>query len=182
MKVNPNIFRAYDIRGIAEATEKYPNVDLTEETAKLIGMGAGTYLQKITKPQANLVVGRDNRLHSPALEQAFIDGLLETGCNVTDIGISPSPMLYYAVCKYNFDGGANITASHNPKEYNGIKIVSRDAHSVCGDDLQEVLRLLKASNSRRVRKGAYEQQEIFEEYATEHYIESETGKAFKSRN
>lgn len=165
MKVNPNIFRAYDIRGIAEATEQFPQIDLTEETAKLIGKGAGTYLQKITKPNANLVVGRDNRLHSPALQKAFIDGLLETGCNVTDIGISPSPMLYYAVCKYQFDGGANITASHNPKEYNGIKIVSRDAHSVCGDDLQEVLAIIeKEEFADTAPKGTLFQKEIFEDY------------------
>jgi len=164
MKVNPHIFRAYDIRGIAQATEKFPNIDLTEETAKLIGKGAGTYLQKITQPHANLVVGRDNRLHSPKLQEAFIEGLLEVGCNVTNIGISPSPMLYYAVCEYGFDGGANITASHNPKEYNGIKIVSKDAHSVCGDDLQEVLKTIENEDFADGPKGEYKEQDISEDY------------------
>jgi len=162
MKVNPNIFRAYDIRGIAQATEQYPDVDLTVESAKLIGMGAGTYLKKISGP--NLVVGRDNRLHSPDLQKAYIEGLLEVGCNVTDIGISPSPMLYYAVCKYEFDGGANITASHNPKEYNGIKIVSKNAHSVCGDDLQKVLEIIKNEEFDEGPKGEYKEQDVFEDY------------------
>lgn len=162
MKVNPNIFRAYDIRGIAQATDKYPDIDLTEETAYLIGKGAGTYLQKISGK--NLVVGRDNRLHSPLLQKAFIKGLLEVGCNVTDIGISPSPMLYYAVCKYEFDGGANITASHNPKEYNGIKLVSQNAHSVCGDDLQEVLKIIENEEYAQGPEGEYKEQEIFEVY------------------
>jgi phosphomannomutase/phosphoglucomutase len=166
MKVNSHIFRAYDIRGIAQATEQFPNIDLTPETCKLIGKGAGTYLQKITKPNANLVVGRDNRLHSPDLQKAFIDGLLETGCNVTDIGISPSPMLYYAVCKYEFDGGANITASHNPKEYNGIKIVSKNAHSVCGDDLQKVLAIIESGDFTE-GQGTLTQKDIFEDYKTD---------------
>ncbi len=164
MKVNPNIFRAYDIRGIAQATDKYPDVDLTEETAYLIGKGAGTYIQKITKPNANLVVGRDNRLHSPKLQQAFIKGLLEVGCDVTDIDISPSPMLYYAVCKYEFDGGANITASHNPKEYNGIKLVSRNAHSVCGEDLQKVLKIIEDEDYAKGAEGEYKELKIFDVY------------------
>jgi len=161
MKVNPLIFRAYDIRGIAIATEKFPNVDLTTETVKLIGKGTGTYLQKISGK--NIVVGRDNRLHSPDLQKAFIEGLLETGCNVTNIGISPTPFIYYSVCKYNFDGGINITASHNPKEYNGIKIVSKNAHSICGDDLQDVLKIIQKEEFAQ-GKGEYKEMEIFEEY------------------
>ncbi|MFC1655760.1 phosphomannomutase/phosphoglucomutase [Patescibacteria group bacterium] len=161
MTVNPLIFRAYDIRGIAQATEKFPNVDLTPETVKLIGKGTGTYLQKISGP--NVVVGRDNRLHSPDLQKAFIEGLVETGCNVTNIGISPSPMVYYAVCKYGFDGGINITASHNPKEYNGIKIVAKNAHSICGDELQEILKLIQ-NNEFKEGEGSYEDKEVFEDY------------------
>jgi phosphomannomutase / phosphoglucomutase len=167
MSVNPLIFRAYDIRGIAIATEKFPNVDLSPETVKLIGKGTGTYLQKISgknpTDKLNIVVGRDNRLHSPDLQKAFIEGLLETGCNVTNIGISPTPFIYYSVCKYNFDGGINITASHNPKEYNGIKIVSKNAHSICGDDLQDVLTIIQKEEFAQ-GKGEYKDMEIFEEY------------------
>jgi phosphomannomutase / phosphoglucomutase len=167
MSVNPLIFRAYDIRGIAIATEKFPNVDLTSETVKLIGKGTGTYLQKISDKKntdkLNIVVGRDNRLHSPDLQKAFIEGLLETGCNVTNIGISPTPFIYYSVCKYNFDGGINITASHNPKEYNGIKIVSKNAHSICGDDLQDVLKIIQSGEFAQ-GNGEYKDMEIFEEY------------------
>jgi phosphomannomutase/phosphoglucomutase len=152
--VNPLIFRAYDIRGIAQ-------VDLTTQTVKLIGKGAGTYLQKVSGP--NIVVGRDNRLHSPDLQKAFIEGLRETGCNVTDIGLAVSPMIYYAVCKYGFDGGVNITASHNPKEYNGIKIVAKEAHSICGDELQEVLKIIQ-DGSFKEGNGDYTEKEIFEDY------------------
>lgn len=170
MTVNPLIFRAYDIRGIAQATEKFPSVDLTPETAKLIGKGTGTYLQKIsgrsadkTASETNIVVGRDNRLHSPDIQKAFIEGLLEAGCNVTNIGVSPSPMVYYAVCKYGFDGGVNITASHNPKEYNGIKIVAKNAHSICGDELQEILKIIQ-NEDFKTGEGNYEEKEIFEDY------------------
>lgn len=154
MEVNPLIFRAYDIRGIA-------HTDLTPESVNLIGKGAGTYLQKISGK--NIVVGRDNRLHSPDLQKAFIDGLLSTGCNVTNIGEVTSPMMYYAVCKYEFDGGATITASHNPKEYNGVKIVGKNAHSVCGDELQEVLKLIQ-NNDFATGEGEYVEKDIFEDY------------------
>jgi len=154
MKVNPLIFRAYDIRGIA-------HTDLTKETSNLIGKGTGTYLQKISGK--NIVVGMDNRLHSPELQKAFIDGLLSTGCNVTNIGEVTSPMMYYSVCKYEFDGGVTITASHNPKEYNGVKIVSKNAHSVCGDDLQEVLKIIN-DESFLIGEGNYIQKDVFEDY------------------
>ena len=154
MKINPLIFRAYDIRGIAHK-------DLTPETANLIGKGTGTYLQKVSG--RNLVVGRDNRTHSPELQKAFIDGLLSTGCNVTDIGEVTSPMMYYSTCKYQFDGGATITASHNPKEYNGVKIVSKNAHSICGDELQEILKLIE-NDDFLTGKGEYVQKNVFEDY------------------
>ena len=163
MQINPLIFRAYDIRGIAQATEKFPNIDLTPESVNLIGKGTGTYLQKIARPKANLVVARDNRLHSPDLQKAFIDGLLSTGCNVTNIGEVTSPMMYYAVCKYELDGGATITASHNPKEYNGVKIVGKSAHSVCGDDLQKILKIIN-NGVFTTGEGKYVEKDIFEDY------------------
>jgi len=171
--VSPHIFRAYDIRGIAQTTEKFPNIDLTEKTAKLIGKGTGTYIQKTVKPNAHIIVGRDNRLHSPKLQEAFIEGLLETGCSVTNIGISPSPMLYYGVCKYDYDGGVNITASHNPKEYNGIKIVGKNAHSVCGDELQKILQIIEnekfanTNTNANATKGTYKERDIFEDYKSD---------------
>lgn len=143
--INPHIFRAYDIRGIAMATEKFPTLDLTPETANLIGKGTGTYMKR-TYQTKNMVVGRDNRLHSETLQKAFIEGVLSTGVDVIDVGLSTSPLIYYAICKYNYDSGVNITASHNPKEYNGIKINGKDAHSICGDELQSILKLIQAND------------------------------------
>jgi phosphomannomutase/phosphoglucomutase len=141
-QINPLIFRAYDIRGIAMADEKYPEPDLTNETVHLIGQATGTYLKRKDKAQ-KMMVGRDNRLHSEELQKAFIDGVLSTGMDVINVGLSTSPLLYYAVCRYGMDSGVNITASHNPKEYNGVKIVRRNSHSVCGDELQTILELIK---------------------------------------
>jgi len=154
-KINPLIFRAYDIRGIAMSTSgtglasaSTPGTtspDLTPETANLIGKGTGTYMKRKYGTR-NMVVGRDNRLHSESLQKAFIEGVLSTGVDVSDAGLSTSPLIYYSVCRFKMDSGVNITASHNPKEYNGVKIVGKNAHSVCGDELQEILKLIEADD------------------------------------
>lgn len=142
-QINPLIFRAYDIRGIAMHTnESNTPLDLTPSTIKIIGKGIGTYMKRNYETK-NMIVGRDNRLHSEELQKAFIEGIISTGINVIDCGISTSPLIYYAVCKFNIDSGVNITASHNPKEYNGIKIVGKNAHSVCGDELQKILDIIQ---------------------------------------
>lgn len=139
-QINPLIFRAYDIRGIAHKPES-TTPDLTPETVELIGKGLGTYLLEHTGPR--IVIGGDNRLSTPELKDSFIKGLLSTGCQVTDIGEVTSPLLYFATCALEMDGGICITASHNPKEYNGIKVVGKMAHAICGDELQDVLEIIK---------------------------------------
>jgi len=159
MTINHLIFRAYDIRGIAMGE----NPDLTAETIKLIGKGTGTYMKRKYGTK-NMLIGRDNRLHGEELQKAFIEGIRETGIDVTDTGLITSPLLYYAVCKFGADSGVNITASHNPKEYNGVKIVGRSAHSVCGDELQEILKLIQ-NNDFETEEGRLEiKEDIFETY------------------
>lgn len=186
MSINPLIFRAYDIRGIAhkpapstdyglQTTVSSP--DLTPETAELIGKGAGTYLRTHhlrapgTGPNIpnilNIIVGGDNRLSTPELKAAYIQGLLSTGCNVTDIGLASSPLLYYAVCKLKADGGTSITASHNPKQYNGVKLIGPMAHAICGDQLQEILHIIEES-AFKTGKGTYEKRDdLFELYVAD---------------
>ena len=139
--INPHIFRAYDIRGIADPPAGEA-ADLTEETVYLIGKGTGTYLKQKYDTKS-MAVGRDNRLTGEKLQKAFMEGVSETGIFVTDIGLSISPMTYWASCALDFDSAVNITASHNPKEYNGIKIVTKNAHSICGDELQEIRKLIE---------------------------------------
>ncbi|MBU0727667.1 phosphomannomutase/phosphoglucomutase [Patescibacteria group bacterium] len=135
--VDSKIFRAYDIRGT------YPE-QLNVENAKLIGKAFGTYLRhKLDLEAPKVVVGMDCRIHGPELHEAFVNGLLSTGCNVTNIGLSPSPFLYFVNTEGKFDGGCNISASHNPKEYNGFKLVTRNAHAVFGDEIQKVYQIIE---------------------------------------
>ncbi|MFA6024061.1 MAG: phosphomannomutase/phosphoglucomutase [Candidatus Gracilibacteria bacterium] len=142
--VNPLIFRAYDIRGFAHKPVSENPPDLTPETIRLIGKASGTYFKRHFG--TNLAVGYDCRISNPELANAFIDGVLSTGCTVTVLGMVFTPLLYFSVCHFGFDGGASITASHNPKEYNGVKLVGKNAHSICGDELQEVLKLIQAED------------------------------------
>lgn len=151
--IHPVIFRAYDIRGIA-MPEKGQEADLTAISAYIIGIATGEYFREVYGPameteqpeqsemswRPRLIVGRDNRLSGPELHRAFILGLVKAGCEVINAGLTTSPMIYWATCAMPLDGGINITASHNPKEYNGIKIVAKGAHSICGEELQKILK------------------------------------------
>jgi len=121
MPVNPEIFKAYDVRGL------YPG-EINEEIARLIGRGFAAYLQT-----DRVAVSRDMRLSSPALAAAFIDGVREHGTDVVDYGMLGTDMLYFAVVRDSLGGGAQITASHNSKEYNGIKMVRAGAQALSGD-------------------------------------------------
>lgn len=119
--INPGIFKAYDIRGL------YPG-EICEDLAREIGRAFATYLAA-----RRVAVGRDMRLSSPALAAAFIEGALTQGADVVDYGLIGTDMLYFAVASDDHDGGAEITASHNPKEYNGVKLVGRQAFPLSGD-------------------------------------------------
>lgn len=130
LKLNPNIFRAYDIRGVVD-------VDIDPSIAELIGKTVGTYLLQRNKGN-NVVVGMDNRPSSETLKQSLVKGLMSTGCNVTDIGLCTSPMLYKAVYDGDFCGGVIVSASHNPKEDNGFKIVAENAYPVAGEEIYKI--------------------------------------------
>lgn len=167
--INKNIFRAYDIRGIAHKPFTSNNPDLTPESVYLIGKASGTYFQTVVCPDKKnplIAVGYDVRVSNPELSDAFINGLKSTGCDILNIGLVPTPMLYFAVCKLNLDGGACITASHNPKEYNGIKLVAKNAHSICGDELQEIYKLAVGNVFHEADEGKIESKNVFELYKT----------------
>src|SRR5687767_7529368 len=121
MNINPDIFKAYDIRGL------YPG-ELNEEIARLIGRGFAAYLKVPT-----VAVSRDMRVSSPALASAFIDGVCDQGTAVVDYGMMATDMLYFAVVRDELGGGAQITASHNPGQYNGVKMVRAGALPLSGD-------------------------------------------------
>lgn len=109
-----SIFRAYDIRGIIGTT-------LTTDTAYWIGRAVGS--ESIAKGEFNIVVGRDGRLSGPDMAQALTQGLLDCGCHVTDLGMVPTPVLYFATHVLEASSGVMVTGSHNPPDYNGFKIV-----------------------------------------------------------
>lgn len=164
--INSNIFRAYDIRGIADSSDESQN-DLTEESVYLIGKGTGTYLKQ-TYGTKNMTVGRDNRLTGEKLQKAFMKGLSEAGLDVTDVGLAISPMMYWTACAIGFDSATNITASHNPKEYNGIKTVIKDAHSICGDELQEIRKIIESEKfSQTETPGKITQENVKEKYLSD---------------
>src|SRR5262245_63327083 len=121
MNLNPDIFKAYDVRGV------YPG-EINEAGARAIGAAFIAYLKA-----RRVAVGRDMRLSSPALAQAFIDGVTSQGADVVDYGMMPTDMLYYAVAADGLEGGVQITASHNPKQYNGMKMVRREAFPLSGE-------------------------------------------------
>ncbi len=165
--INPHIFRAYDIRGIAHLPVSDKPVDLNPETMELIGKAAGTYI--LRKHGTNIALGHDQRISAPDLVEAFIKGMLSTGCDVTNIGMVPTPMVYFAVCKFGFDGGIGITASHNPKEYNGVKLVGPSAHSICGDEIQDILQIIHEGDFEQ-GEGELKELDVFPAY-TEKFLE-----------
>ncbi|HEV3407567.1 MAG TPA: phosphomannomutase/phosphoglucomutase, partial [Gaiellaceae bacterium] len=121
MALDPRVFKAYDVRGL------YPE-ELDEEGAYRIGRAYAEAFE----PRA-IAVGRDMRLSSPALAEAVVEGALDADADVVDIGMVGTEMLYFAVGELGLDGGVAVTASHNPKEYNGMKIVRRGALPVGSD-------------------------------------------------
>jgi len=119
--MNPKIFKAYDIRGI------YPE-EINEEAVYKIGAAFAVFIRKISnKEKPQIVIGRDNRKSSDTLFDFLSKGIISQGADVIDIGLSATPTFYFSVVNYNYDGGVNITASHNPKQYNGLKMVREKA-------------------------------------------------------
>ena len=129
MELNKKIFREYDIRGIYEK-------EMDGETAYLIGRAFGSKLRELGKSET--VVGYDNRLSSPILEENLIKGIIECGINVKRLGLVTTPMCYFASNYLNINASMMITASHNPKEYNGFKFSYNGIHNAYGEMVKEL--------------------------------------------
>jgi phosphomannomutase/phosphoglucomutase len=126
--MQPHIFREYDIRAVVDK-------EITLEEVRLLGRALGTHLRRGGRNR--LALGRDGRLSSGSFRASLLEGLLSTGCRVLDIGVCPTPLLYFAIRALETDGGVMITASHNPPEYNGFKIcVGND--TIFGPAIQEL--------------------------------------------
>lgn len=147
------IFREYDIRGVAD-------IDLPSEGIRLLGRAIGTYLQRKAGTKVNL--GRDCRLSGGRLRDALADGLIASGCEVTDVGVVPTPLLYFSCMHMHADGGVQITGSHNPKDYNGFKVVCGKT-TIFGDEIQKIHRLM-VNNDFESGAGSLSTHDIVDEY------------------
>ncbi len=156
MKLPEQIFRAYDIRGIV-------GENLTGSIVERIGLGFGTLMAR--EGRRSVAVGHDVRASSPALCAALDAGLRRAGMDVTDLGEVPTPLLYYAVAKLELDGGVMVTGSHNPIEYNGLKLC-RGVWPIWGEEIQK-LRTLAEVAAPAVRQGGSAKRDIFPEYRRE---------------
>ena len=154
--MNPAIFRAYDIRGVADR-------DLTDDVATSLGRAFGTMIRR--QGGTRICMGRDCRLHGPRLRRALLEGLLSTGLHVIDVGVVPSPLLYYGVHHHDTDGGVQITGSHNPAPDNGFKMMAGKS-SLHGDQILALKRLMETGDFE-VGDGRLEDDPITATYVDE---------------
>jgi phosphomannomutase/phosphoglucomutase len=151
--MNSQIFREYDIRAVV-------NEELTLEEVVVLGKAVGTYLRQQGKKEITL--GRDGRLSSDGFRESFLEGILTTGCRVIDIGLCPSPLLYFSIRHLNTQGGVMITASHNPPEYNGFKICS-GPDTIFGQEIQKI-RAICEKKEFIIEKGFLRQEDVLPAY------------------
>jgi len=133
--IDPSIFRAYDIRGIVDRT-------LTAQAVELVGRAIGS--EALQRGRNTVVVGRDGRLSGPILASALIRGIISTGCDVKDVGRVPTPVLYFATYYLDTQTGVIVTGSHNPPDYNGLKIVI-DGETLSGESIQALRERIETS-------------------------------------
>jgi phosphomannomutase / phosphoglucomutase len=125
--LNPHVFRAYDVRGLV-------GPDINADVFRQIGRAYATLIRR--NGGRRIAVGQDNRVSSDDLKRGFVAGVRAAGVSVVDIGLSTTPILYFATAHWKLDGGANITGSHNPIEYNGVKMVHPGAAPLSEDEIQ----------------------------------------------
>ena len=153
-KISQNIFREYDLRGIY-------NEEIDEDVAYTLGKSFGTYMQ--LKGKSKTIIGHDNRVSSPSLSSALIQGILDTGMDVIDLGLVTTPMYYYSKIYFNIDNGIMITASHNPKEYNGFKMSFDSIGNAYGQMIRD-FRDFTNENNFKSGNGTLEKKDIKDAY------------------
>lgn len=151
--INSGIFREYDIRGLAES-------DLRDENVALLGLGLGTYFR--LNNQNQVIVGGDVRISTPRKMSILIENLKKTGCDVIDIGIVPTPVLYFSLFHYNIPNGIMVTASHNPKDFNGFKVCANKT-AIYGKEIQKIREIIEKADFLR-GDGVYQKKDIISDY------------------
>lgn len=153
--VPAHIFREYDIRGIAEQ-------ELTDETVRLIGHAYGTWL--VRRGVKKTTLGGDARLSTPRIKAAAAAGMMQAGLDVVDIGLCSSPTFYWSLYRFDVGGGIMVTGSHNPKEFNGLKVAFEKA-TLWGEEIQEILGIIQADDFYTASvPGKFSTADIKEEY------------------
>src|SRR6058998_3021871 len=142
--LNPHVFRAYDVRGLV-------GQDINPGVFRQVGRAYATLIRR--DGGRRVAVGQDNRVSSAALKAAFVEGVRAAGVDVVDVGLVTTPILYFATAHYQLDGGANITGSHNPIEYNGVKMVHRGAAPLSEDEIQALRKMVEARDWDSGRGG-----------------------------
>jgi len=135
--LNPHVFRAYDVRGLVGR-------DINPEVFRQVGRAYATMIRR--NGGRRITVGRDNRLSSNDLKLGFVEGVRAAGLDVVDIGPSTTPLLYFATAHWKMDGGANITGSHNPIEYNGVKMVHPGAAPLSEEEIQSIRKTIEGGD------------------------------------
>ena len=153
MAISEDIFRAYDIRGIVKTA-------LTPDAVTQIGQAFASEAR--AQGQTKVVIGRDGRLSSPDLANALSNGLRAGGCDVVDVGMVPTPVLYYATHKLETGTGIMVTGSHNPPEYNGLKMLIA-GHTIYGDGIKSLYHRI-VDGKLESGDGSYEQQDVISSY------------------
>ena len=143
MVMNPQVFREYDIRGIVQD-------DFDDEFVVNLGRAYATIL--IQAGKHHITLGRDCRLSSDRLRERLLEGLLPAGIDVTDVGVVPTPLLYFSMLHWQMDGGAMITGSHNAAEYNGFKL-GVGPTTIFGEEIQRVRRIIEARGFKTTGSG-----------------------------
>ena len=156
MEIKPEIFRSYDIRGIV-------GKDIDEDVANILGKAFGSYIQEFLRENV-VIVGHDNRESSDLLKNALISGIISTGADVIDVGLATTPMVYYSRKLLDIGPAIQITASHNPGEYNGFKMcLQKDEESIYGEKIQEIYRYAKEGKFKE-GKGQIKEEQILDKY------------------
>jgi phosphomannomutase/phosphoglucomutase len=153
LEMNPFIFREYDIRGVVGS-------DLSEETVALIGRGFGTFLKNVDVDRIS--VGGDVRLSSNSIRSNLITALRSTGISIIDLGTVPTPVQYFSMFQLDVQGGAMITGSHNPPDYNGFKL-SFDRAPIFGESIQEIREIIQSGKFAK-GSGYYESVDLLDSY------------------
>jgi phosphomannomutase/phosphoglucomutase len=151
--MNPNVFREYDIRGLV-------GIDFSDSDITRLGRAMGTYM--LGKGAKTITMGRDCRLSADQYRGLLLEGLLSTGLSVIDVGTCPTPVLYFSVPHYKADGGVMITASHNPPEYNGFKMLVGKT-TIFGSAIQEIKGIIETGSFAK-GKGTVAEKPIIEPY------------------